>query len=168
MGAKWFIGRVARQAGVSVRAIRFYEREGLIGPLVRTEKVYRLYSAEEVRQLQFIKKAQFLGFSPKEIQEILALHRQKRVPCSHVESALHKKLGAIQQKVRELKAMEASLRRLAATWKKGLPRKLPPASICPYIEKAPLLHSMDEKRRGQKGGQHIALLRLRGRLLQDS
>ena len=146
MGANRFIGAVARQAGVSVRAVRFYEREGLLGPPARTEKGYRLYSDEEIRQLQFIKKVQFLGFSLKEIQEILALHRQKRVPCSHVERALHKKLGAIRQKVRELKAMEASLRRLAATWKKGLPKKLSPASICPYIENAPLLHSTDENR----------------------
>lgn len=143
MGAKRFIGEVARQTGVSVRAVRFYEREGLLGAPARTEKGYRLYSDEEVRQLQFIKKAQLLGFSLKEIQKILALYRQKRVPCSHVEMALHKKLQTIQQKVRELKAMEVSLRRLAATWKRGLPKKLSPASICPYIETSPILHSID-------------------------
>lgn len=143
MGAKRFIGEVARQTGVSVRAVRFYEREGLLGAPARTEKGYRLYSDEEVRQLRFIKKAQLLGFSLKEIQKILALYRQKRVPCSHVEMALHKKLQTIQQKVRELKAMEVSLRRLAATWKKDLPKKLSPASICPYIETSPILHSID-------------------------
>jgi DNA-binding transcriptional MerR regulator len=140
-----FIGAIARQAGVSVRAIRFYEREGLIGPPARTQKGYRLYSDEEVRQLQFIKKAQLLGFSLKEIEEILALHRQNKVACRHVEQALHKKLETIEQKVRDLRALEASLKRLATTWEKGLPRKLPPASICPYIENAPLLHSMEEK-----------------------
>ncbi len=144
MEANWFIGRVARQTRVSVRAIRFYEREGLLGPPARTEKGYRLYSAEEIRQLQFIKKAQLLGFSLKEIKEILALRRQKQVACSHVERVLHKKLEAIQEKVRELKALETSLKRLAATWKKGLLRQLPPASICPYIENAPALHLIDE------------------------
>lgn len=144
MGPNRFIGAIARQAGVSVRAIRFYEREGLIGPPARTQKGYRLYSDEEVRQLQFIKKAQLLGFSLKEIQEILALRKEKRVVCSHVERALHEKLKVLQQKVTELKALEASFRRMAATWKKGLPKKLPPASICPYIESAPLLHSIEE------------------------
>ena len=146
MGANRFIGSVARQARVSVRAIRFYEREGLLEPPARTEKGYRLYSEEAVRQLQFIKKAQLLGFSLKEIQEILALRWQKKVACSHVEQALYKKLDAIQEKVRELKALEVSLKRLAATWKKGVPRPLPPGSICPYIENAPLLHSIDQRR----------------------
>ena len=145
MGANRFIGEAARQAGVSVRAIRFYERVSLLMPPARTDKGYRVYSEEEVRLLQFIKKAQALGFSLKEIEEILTLRRQKKVVCSHVERALHEKLAAIQQKVRELKAMEASLRRMAATWKNGLPKKLPPASICPYIENAPVLHFMDEK-----------------------
>ncbi len=145
MGANRFIGAVARQAGVSVKTIRFYEREGLLGPPGRTEKGYRLYSEEAIRQLQFIMKAQLLGFSLKEIKEILALRRQKQVACSHVERVLHKKLQAIQQKVRDLRALEASLKRLATTWEKGLPRKLLPASICPYIENAPLLHSMEEK-----------------------
>ena len=145
MGAHRFIGAVARQAGVSVRAIRFYERERLLGPPARTEKGYRLYSDDEVRQLQFIKKAKLLGFSLKEIQEILALRKEKRVVCSHVGRALEKKLEAIRERVKELKALEASLKRLAAPWKKGPPRKIATTSICPYIENAPLLHSMEEK-----------------------
>ncbi len=145
MRANRFIGEAARQAGVSVRAIRFYERVGLLMPPVRTEKGYRVYSEEEVRLLQFIKKVQALGFSLKEIEEILTLRRQKKIVCSHVERALHEKLRAIQQKVRELKAQEASLKRLAGSWKKGVPRELPPASICPYIENAPGLHPIGEK-----------------------
>ena len=145
MGPNRFIGAIARQAGVSVRAIRFYEREGLIGPPARTQKGYRFYSDDEVRQLQFIKKAKLLGFSLKEIQIILALHREKKVACSHVERALEKKLEAIRERVKELKALEVSLKRLAATWKKGPPRKIATTSICPYIENAPVLHFMDEK-----------------------
>ncbi|MBI4382360.1 MAG: heavy metal-responsive transcriptional regulator [candidate division NC10 bacterium] len=141
MGARWFIGAVARQVGVSVKTIRFYEREGLLEPPARTEKGYRLYPEEAVRQLKFIRKAQLLGFSLREIQEILALRRQDKIVCGHVDRALQEKLKAVQQKVRELKALESSLKRLAKTWKKGLPKELPPGSICPYIENAPLLHS---------------------------
>ncbi len=147
MGARWFIGAVARQVGVSVKTIRFYEQERLLGPPARTEKGYRRYSEEAVRQLQFIKKAQSLGFSLREIQEILALRRQEKVACSHVDRALHEKLKAVQQKVRELQALESSLKRLAKTWKKGLPKALPPGSICPYIENARLLHSTDDSER---------------------
>ena len=67
------IGRVARQAGVGVETVRFYERRGLIDEPPRRQSGYRQFPEETVRRIRFIKRAQELGFSLREIKELLAL-----------------------------------------------------------------------------------------------
>jgi len=67
------IGKVARRAGVGVETVRFYEREGLLEEPPRRTSGYRQYSEQVVKRIHFIKRAQKLGFSLKEITELLML-----------------------------------------------------------------------------------------------
>jgi len=69
------IGKVARNAGLGIETIRFYEREGLIDPPHRTEANYRVYPQQDIIRLRFIKRAKNLGFTLKEIKELLSLRQ---------------------------------------------------------------------------------------------
>ena len=75
------IGEVAKQAHVRIETLRYYERTGLVASPPRSESNYRLYPQETVRRVQFIKRAQELGFSLKEIMELLALRATPETPC---------------------------------------------------------------------------------------
>ena len=66
------IGRLAKQAGLGIETVRFYERQGLIAPPPRTDSNYRIYPEEEVSRLKFIKRAKDLGFTLKEIKEVIS------------------------------------------------------------------------------------------------
>jgi MerR family copper efflux transcriptional regulator len=79
------IGQVAREAGIGVETVRFYEREGLLEEPVRRASGYRQFNLDAVARLRFIKRAQRLGFTLREIKELLALKR--RSPTSNPESA---------------------------------------------------------------------------------
>ena len=67
------IGQLARQAGVAIDTVRYYERQGLLPPAQRRESGYRIFEAGDVRRLRFINRAKTLGFSLREISELLAL-----------------------------------------------------------------------------------------------
>lgn len=113
-GERIFIGKVARETGLSIDAIRFYEAERVLPEAPRTESGYRVYTGQEVQDLKFIKRAQELGFSLKEIRELLLLRREATKACSHVRDLLQEKLGDVREKIRELEKLrdelEASLR----------------------------------------------------------
>lgn len=70
------IGQVARQAGVGVETVRFYERQGLLAPPERTTSGYRQYEEEAIWRLRFIRRAKELGFTLNEIKELLSMRRQ--------------------------------------------------------------------------------------------
>ena len=74
------IGRLAKQAGLGIETIRFYERQGLIQPPPRTDSNYRIYPEEEVARLKFIKRAKDLGFTLKEIKELLFMQHDPHDP----------------------------------------------------------------------------------------
>jgi MerR family transcriptional regulator, copper efflux regulator len=73
MSSEITIGRVARAAGVTVQTIRYYERLRLLRPVTRRPSGYRLYGKDEILRLQFIKNAQALGFTLREVTELLNL-----------------------------------------------------------------------------------------------
>src|SRR5439155_10047052 len=103
------IGRVSQQTGLSVDAIRFYEKQRLLERPQRTEGGFRLFHAPDIHRLQFIRRAQRLGFSLPEIRELLLLERDPRDACSNVCELLQAKVGAVQQKIRELRTLEKQL-----------------------------------------------------------
>lgn len=106
------IGKLAGEVGVSVDAIRFYEREGLLRPARKTASGYRLYDAEAGRRIRFIKQAQHCGFSLAEIRELLDLRRRDDACCDDVRNVAIAKKLAIERKVRALQGMSAALSEL--------------------------------------------------------
>ncbi len=94
------IGRVARSAGIRPSAIRYYERRGIVKPAVRGANGYRFYGTDAVSALLFVKRAQALGITLKEIKPLLNLAAQGQKPCSHVKQLARSHLLDIDQKIR--------------------------------------------------------------------
>jgi DNA-binding transcriptional MerR regulator len=131
-----FIGEVARQTGLSVHAIRFYEAEGLLPEPARTGSGYRVFSPQTVEQLNFIRKAQALGFSLEEIRGLLILRDRSTGACSHVKSLVEEKVAGVREKLRQLEAMEKDLRSVLAECKRQLKRRHPGSEArCPVLVK---------------------------------
>ncbi len=107
------IGEVARAAGIGIDAIRFYEREGLIEKPARRPSGYRVYEPDIVLNLRFIRRAKELGFSLKEISELLSLEADPQATASEVEALAEKKLGDLEEKIRARQRMRRALRQLA-------------------------------------------------------
>jgi len=107
------IGDVARLAELSIDAVRFYEREGLLGRVRRTPAGQRQYDAEAVRRLAFVRRATALGFSLAEVKGLLTLRVSARTPCDRVRERALDKLADIDQRIAELQAMRGALARLA-------------------------------------------------------
>lgn len=103
------IGRLARETGLSVDTIRFYEREGLLREPPRSEGGFRLYATGDVGHLRFIRRAQELGFSLAEVRELLSIERERGRACTQVRGLIGRKLEAVRGKMDSLKALEASL-----------------------------------------------------------
>jgi DNA-binding transcriptional MerR regulator len=100
------IGRVSEQTGLSVDAIRFYEKHRFLARPPRTEGGFRLFNAEDIQRILFIRRAQQLGFSLPEIRELLVLQRDEGKACSHVRDLLRAKVGTVRKKIRELRILE--------------------------------------------------------------
>jgi len=105
-------GQVARRGGVNLQSIRFYEREGLLPKAPRGSNGYRAFTEDDVRRVRFIKRAQELGFSLKEIAELLELRSHSDSACSQVRSHANEKVAQIDRKVRELRKIRTELLRL--------------------------------------------------------
>ena len=96
------IGQVARRAGVGVETVRFYERQGLLEEPPRRTSGYRQYSEQVIKRLHFIKRAQKLGFSLKEITELLLLRVDGQTSCEEVKGRTEAKIAEVEQKLLEL------------------------------------------------------------------
>ncbi|MFQ5495881.1 MAG: heavy metal-responsive transcriptional regulator [Phycisphaerae bacterium] len=106
------IGEVARAAGVAATTLRYYEREGILSPTVRNGAGYRLYSAQAVDRLQFIRAAQAIGFTLDEIRKLLDLDREDGRTCrNEVQPLIENRLSEIDNKLQDLKRVRATLSR---------------------------------------------------------
>ncbi len=106
------IGEVAKAADVSVQAMRFYERKGLVKTPARTAGGYRLYPPETVPLIRFIKRGQVLGFTLAEIEELLLLRDNPRRSCTRVQKVAEQKLKEIEDKLRDLRRLKDALSEL--------------------------------------------------------
>jgi len=123
------IGKVARLAGIGVETIRFYEREGLIEEPPRRESGYRQYPEDTVHRLRFIRRAKELGFTLKEIKELLALRIEPETTCEDIRRRAEAKIGDIEEKICTLNKMKGALKKLTLACKgRG------PVSACPILE----------------------------------
>lgn len=106
------IGDAAMESGISSKMIRHYEQVGLLAQAVRTEAGYRLYNSRDLHVLRFIRHSRDLGFSIKQIEELLALWQDRDRPSREVKKLAQSHLAALDMKIRELNAMKAELERL--------------------------------------------------------
>jgi MerR family mercuric resistance operon transcriptional regulator len=137
------IGAVARQAGVGVETVRFYERQGLLAapprrpPSSPHQAGYRQYPEEAVARIRFIQRAKALGFSLREIAELLSLRSDGS--CAEVRRRAADKLADIEGRIQALTRMKAVLARLI----EGCPERAP-ARQCPILEALDHDHDHDE------------------------
>src|SRR5579859_4373947 len=128
------IGDVAARTGLTVDAIRFYERERLLHAAARSSGGFRLFSGGDIEDLTFIRNAQELGFSLDEIRELLNLKHASHPDCSQVEQLLEHKIGIVRGKIAALRRLERDLRRAAADCKLNLRRVSDgPTESCPVL-----------------------------------
>jgi MerR family copper efflux transcriptional regulator len=106
------IGRAAEESGVTPKTIRYYESIGLIQPAERRANNYRDYSAVDVETLRFIQRGRSLGFSMKEIADLLALWRDKRRASHQVKAVAERHIAGIDRRMEELAAMRRTLSHL--------------------------------------------------------
>ena len=103
------IGELAREAGTTVKTIRFYEDTGLLPAAPRTESGYRIYGTDDVDRLEFIRKAKHLGMSLDEVRGVLQLSDRDEPTCVHVRALLDEKIGRLEQVVRDLQEFRVEL-----------------------------------------------------------
>jgi MerR family copper efflux transcriptional regulator len=124
------IGTVAKRIGLSVDAIRFYERNALLPRPPRTQGGFRQYGENDVETLAFIRRVQGLGFKLSEIRGLLSLRGNRLQPCAPVRRRLEEKLADVQRKLTGLQKLEHELRLALRSCNKEL-RKRP--AHCPIL-----------------------------------
>jgi len=107
------IGEAARASGVNAKLIRYYESIGLIPEAGRTAAGYRVYTAQEVRILRFVKRGRTLGFSIERIQALVGLWRDKQRASAEVKRIALEHVDELEAKIAEMRAMADTLRELA-------------------------------------------------------
>lgn len=127
------IGSVAKESGIPIKTIRYYEELGLLKALGRTEGGYRLFNSDVLTRLKFIKRAQSLGLSLSEIKEFLEVHNRGDLPCDHIKVKLEDKVAAIEQQIRDLQILKQELEGILSGWT-TIPQH-PEETICPIIQK---------------------------------
>ena len=128
------MGQLAKDAGVHIETIRYYERRHILVPTSRLASGYRLYNREAARRLHFIKNAQALGFTLHEIEELLNLRASSKARCGDVQRRAETKLKHVEGKARDLQSLAAALRRLIRLCRAGEP-----------TEQCPLLTSLENE-----------------------
>jgi len=105
-------GQLAKTSGVNPETIRYYEKLGLLPKPLRTESGYRLFSEEDIKRIKFIKRAKELGFTLKEIKELLQLRFETEGECSEVREIAEIKLKDVQKKIEDLEKIKSILEEL--------------------------------------------------------
>ncbi len=124
------VGQVAREAGVNLQTIHYYERRALLPEAARSDSNYRLYPEEAVRRTRFIKRAQRVGFTLEEIRELISLRAESVDQCGRIQQAARVKLDEIDEKIRELRSISSKLRRLISRCEAAATS---PDSECPIV-----------------------------------
>ena len=142
MDTQWTIGKVAKIAEVNIQTVRYYERRGLVSPDAHKDSGYRLYGPEAAQKIRFIKNAQDLGFTLKEIAGLLRLRVSHRARCGDVKKKAGVKLQNVREKILSLKALEKTLLDLIRTC-----RSQATTNACPILKSLEL----NKKRNNSKG-----------------
>ncbi|MEA5512003.1 heavy metal-responsive transcriptional regulator [Crocosphaera sp. UHCC 0190] len=129
------IGEVAKQFGLSVKTLRYYDERGLLTPTVqRSPSGYRLFHPTVFGRLGFIKRAQALGLSLEEIQEVLSIHDQGQLPCGMIKQYLLEKLTEIEKQIESLDILKSELTGILSGWQEQPLIEKTEQTICPNIQ----------------------------------
>ncbi len=120
------IGQLAKEAGVNIETVRFYERKGLIQQPPKPITGYRHYSDDILRRIHFIKHAQLLGFT---LAEVASLFQLNDTPCNQVQLLAESKLESVQTKLQDLKRLEKALKKLLKQCNNNQDK-----SCCPIVD----------------------------------
>lgn len=112
------VGQVAKQAGIGVHAVHYYEREGILPRASRTRSGYRKFPEDAVRIIRFVKEAQELGFSLDEIKQLLRLRSSKRTNCNRVQKVAQDKIAVVSEKIDNLERIKSALETLVRSCKR--------------------------------------------------
>jgi len=125
------IGTVGKKVGLSVDAIRFYERNALLPKPPRTQGGFRQYGEDDVETLAFVRRVQGLGFKLREIRNLLELRRNRLQPCAPVRRRLEEKLVDVQRKRSDLQRLEHELRSALRSCNKEMRKR---SAHCPLLK----------------------------------
>jgi len=124
------IGTVAKKIGLTADAIRFYERNALLPSPPRSAGGFRQYGERDIETLEFIRRVQGLGFTLREIRDLLELRRTRLQPCAPVCRRLGEKLSQVRRKRNALHKLENELRAALGSCKKELHKR---SAQCPFL-----------------------------------
>lgn len=129
------IGEVATLSGLPVKTIRYYDDIGLLTPTVeRSNSQYRWFKPAVLNRLAFVKRAQSLGLSLGEIQQILEVRDRGELPCDEVRHHLEAKLEAIAQQIKALEVLKSELQDTLLGWQSQPSIDLAAQTICPNLQ----------------------------------
>ena len=119
MERTFLTSQIAKRADVNVETLRFYEKKELIPEPMRTEAGYRQYPEETIHLILFIKNAQKLGFTLKEIRELLSITLVTKQQCQQVKSEIDHKLIEVDEKIKRLEEISNALKSLRGKCDEG-------------------------------------------------
>lgn len=131
---KLFIGAISNLTGLSIDTIRYYEKQKLLQMPPRSASGYRLYGPDELRALRFITRAQRLGFSLKEIRQLLDIQRNPGGGCGRTARVIEKKLSQVRAKVKNLNEIEYYLAAALGKCNRTLKETNKSSSHCPVLD----------------------------------
>lgn len=106
------IGLLAKKSHVTVETVKFYEKEGLLPKPPKPQSGFRSYPQDYVSRIYFIKRAQELGFTLREVKELLRLKVEKKATCDQVMKKADQKIAEVDQKIKDLQQMKESLKQI--------------------------------------------------------
>ena len=127
------IGEVASRSGVSRKALRLYERAGILPASRRTTAGYRVYGPEALSTLAFVAQARRLGFHLDEIKEVVQIRRSGRCPCPHVLDLVRQKVEELDRTLADLTDVRRGLKGLLRSSSRSARRG--EAAVCHHIER---------------------------------
>lgn len=145
MAAQFTIGQLATLAGVHIQTVRYYEKRTLLSPRGRRPSGYRVYDNAAVTRLRFIRNAQALGFTLREIGELLTLRVKTGTRCGDVQRKAAAKLQCVETKLEDLQALARALRGLIRSCRTG--QSIEQCQIVSHLEKQHRLTIQAKKRK---------------------
>lgn len=133
------IGKLAKQTGLAVGTLRYYSDLGLLLPAKIAENGYRYYSQDASSQVEFIKKAQALGFTLEEIRQILDVRDRGEKPCNLVQSLLNDKIDRLEIQIKQMTLFRRELEQYRADWENSPDTELEAQEVCPLISSVSII-----------------------------